>query len=122
MKRNKKCIIPVTKFVKDYTRINIAQNSSFLDDNFGAGNNTQENNIYEKSESDEQSESQMASDSEAIDQDSVDMSADDQLEDDPNAKSSKAMFNMNNESNPSIEKMKEENKLQKSESNNSMKI
>jgi hypothetical protein len=29
MKRNKKCIIPVTKFVKDYTRINVAQNSSF---------------------------------------------------------------------------------------------
>jgi hypothetical protein len=29
MKRNKKCIIPVTKFVKDYTKINPAQNSSF---------------------------------------------------------------------------------------------
>ena len=108
MKRNKKCIIPVTKFVKDYTRINVAQNSSFQDDNFGTGNHTRDNYYYDKSESDEQSESEMVTDSEASegdDQASVDMSAQDGLEGDPNAnsinKSSKAMFNM--ESNAAVE-------------------
>lgn len=99
MKRNKKCIIPVAKFVKDYTRINVAQNSSFQDDNFGTGNHTRDNYCYDKSESDEQSESDMVTDSEASegdDQASVDMSAQD-LEGEPSNsinKSSKAMFNM----------------------------
>lgn len=115
MKRNKKCIIPVTKFVKDYTRINVAQNSSFQDDNFGTGNHTRDNYYYDKSESDEQSESEMVTDSEASegdDQASVDMSAQDGLEGDPNGsinginKSSKAMFNMESNrdvNNPSVE-------------------
>jgi hypothetical protein len=49
---------------------------------------------------------------------SVDMSDDDRLEDDPNAKSSKAMFNM--ESNPSIEK--DANMFKAEESNTSMKV
>ena len=42
MKRNKKCVIPIKRFVKDYNKLDIKKNTSFLQDNFGTGDNNRD--------------------------------------------------------------------------------
>lgn len=67
MKRNKKCVIPVNKFIKDYQAINKGGDySSFQEDNFNTPGYNNKNNLS-KSESDESIESEPISDSDDID-------------------------------------------------------
>ena len=58
MKRNKKCIIPVTRFIKDYHSAPQGQFSSFQEDNFNTAEIYQGKNYLDKSESDEEMESE----------------------------------------------------------------